>query len=136
MDQPGFPQRRPYLFSVLLLFMLVLVNGIAVTLTQIVKAPLTSVVIYAELVLAAILVLIIAKLRWWNQIGFKKPERPGTVRLFAPAFLLVLGNLTFGIDAIDAGALGSFGILAALSGFVEEVIFRGLMLRSIVVRGE
>lgn len=136
MDLEGFSRRKPYLFSFLLLFALLVTNGTAVTVAEIIGAPLTSAVIYSELALAIILLLVISRLRWWKEIGFKKPERSKTVWLFAPAFLLVLGNLTFGIGEVDAGLLLSFAVLAALSGFVEEVIFRGLMLRALIVRGE
>lgn len=136
MNVPGFARRQPLLFSLLLLLTLFLVNGTAVTVSQIRNVPLTSVVVYSELVMAVLLVLIVSKMGWWREIGFRKPERSGTMWLYVPALLLPVGNLTFGVDVTGGDALLSFAVLAALSGFVEEVIFRGLMLRAWTARGE
>lgn len=136
METEGFPQRRPYLFSFMLLLLLIVVNGAGVAIAQSTGLPLTSIVVYTELALAIILVVIVSKLGWWQEIGFRKATRPGVLWLFAPSLALFLGNLTFGIHVTHASALATFTLLALLSGFVEEVIFRGLILRALLSRGE
>lgn len=55
--------------------------------------------------------------------------------LYLPAFILPVGSLSFGVAVTALPALLSFALLAAASGFVEEVIFRGLMLRALRPRG-
>ena len=136
MDLHGLAQQRPYRFCLLLLLMLLMANAAALAVSRSIGVPVTFVLVFSELLVAALLALIVSRLSWWSEIGFTRPERPGALWLFAPALLLPLGNLTFGLAPVGPRALLLFSILAVLSGFVEEVIFRGLMLRSLLARGE
>lgn len=136
MDLHGLVQQRPYRFCLLLLLVLIVANAAALAVSRSMGVPVTFVLVFSELLVAALLVLIVFRLGWWSEIGFTRPERPGALWLFAPALLLPLGNLTFGLAPVAARELLLFALLAALSGFVEEVIFRGLMLRALLVRGE
>ena len=60
---------------------------------------------------------------------------PRDLRLYWLPFTLVVVNLAFGIAAMGIGRVVYFFILAGLIGFVEEVFFRGLILRAIAPRG-
>jgi membrane protease YdiL (CAAX protease family) len=131
-----FSEKHPFLFSFLMLLLLVIVQAAGVVIAQLMDLPLTSFSGYTEAVLVIILVIIVSKLGWWQEIGFRKPERPTNLLLFLPALALTIGNLTFGIAITQGTALLIFAFLAVTSGFVEEVIFRGLMLRAFLPKGE
>jgi membrane protease YdiL (CAAX protease family) len=49
--------------------------------------------------------------------------------------LTALANLVGGLQPTDLGRASSFLALALAVGFVEEVYFRGLMLRPLLARG-
>ena len=53
----------------------------------------------------------------------------------APALILPIGNLTFGIQPLALPVVLNFLILAAASGLIEEIAFRGLILRAFLPRG-
>lgn len=135
MKRSHLARRRPYLFSFLIVMLLLLVNGSGVVIARQVGLSPTALALYTELLLTAVLIVIVSKLRWWEKIGFRKADRPAQLWLFVPSLALFIGNLTFGVYVTQPGALLSFALLAATSGFVEEVIFRGLILHSLLPRG-
>jgi uncharacterized protein len=128
-------ERHPFRFSFLLLLMLVLVQAAGVVIAGRTGLPASRVGIVTELVLALMLVILVSRLRWWKEIGYRKPEHPADLLIFLPALALPIGNLTFGIAVTGVSALLSFATLAIASGFVEEVMFRGLMLRAFAPGG-
>lgn len=136
MENLHFGEKHPFRFSFLMLLLLVVVQAAGVVIAQQMGLPLTSFGGYTEAVLAIILVIIVSRLGWWQEIGFRKPERLASLLLFLPALALTFGNLTFGIAATQVSALLTFAFLAVTSGFVEEVLFRGLMLRAFLPQGE
>jgi membrane protease YdiL (CAAX protease family) len=95
----------------------------------------TSLQIFTGCALALALSAIVSALRWWEAIGFRRPERVASLVLFVPALALVVGNLTFGISQAPFMTIVVAAVAAASSGFVEEVVFRGLMLRAFLPRG-
>ena len=128
-------ERHPFRFIFLLLLLLVLVQAAGVVIGSQLGLPASRVGTFTELVLALILVILVSRLRWWKEIGFRKPEHPADLLIFLPALALPIGNLTFGVAVTEVSALLSFATLAIASGFVEEVIFRGLMLRAFAPGG-
>jgi uncharacterized protein len=136
MKSLGAVERHPFRFSFLLLLLLVLVQAAGVVIASRVGLPASSIGTFTEIVLALILIILVSRLRWWNEIGFRKLEHPADLLYFLPALALPIGNLTFGIAVTEVSALLSFATLAIASGFVEEVIFRGLILRAFVPRGQ
>jgi uncharacterized protein len=129
-------QRQPFRFSFLLLLLLVLVQAAGVVIAGRTGLPASRVGIVTELVLALILIILVSRLGWWKEIGFRKPEHPADLLLFLPALALPIGNLTFGVAVTGVSAFLSLATLAMASGFVEEVIFRGLMLRAFAPGGQ
>src|SRR5690625_2185663 len=128
MNESSFPQRRPYLFTLLMWIMLFVLNGSAVAVAEATGLDIQEVIVYSELVLALLLAVMVTQLGWWHRIGFRKPEGRSALWIFAPALVLFFGNLTFGVHGLTGSAVVSFASLALLSGFAEEVIFRGLIL--------
>lgn len=123
-------ERHPLRFSLLLLLLLIVVQAVGVGAAQQMGLPPTTFAVYTEAFLAVILALFVSLLHWWPEIGFRLPAARSRLLLFLPALALPLGNLTFGIAERAWPALLSAALLALLSGFVEEVAFRGLMLRA------
>lgn len=131
-----FAEKHPFFFSFLLLLMLVIAQAVGVGIAQQTGMPLNKLTVYTEFVLAFLLVIIVTRLGWWKEIGFRKAATLASLLLFLPALALPIGNLTFGFSAIQSFALLNAVLVAAFSGFVEEVTFRGLMLRAFLPRGE
>jgi len=136
MKKIRFAEKNPFLFSFLLLLMLVFVQAVGVGIAQQIELPLNKLTVYTEFILVFLLVIIVARSRWWKEIGFRKPATRASLLLFIPALALPIGNLTFGFSAIQFSMLLNAVLVAAFSGFVEEVTFRGIMLRAFQPRGE
>jgi uncharacterized protein len=135
MQTQRFPERRPILFSFLLVLLLVAIQAVGVVVAERMGLPPTSLQIFTGCALALALSAIVSALRWWGAIGFRRPERVASLVLFIPALALLVGNLTFGISQAPFLAIAVATVAAASSGFVEEVVFRGLMLRAFLPRG-
>jgi len=135
MPTPRFPERRPVVFSVLIVLLLVAMQAVGVVVATRMGLPPTSLRIYTECALALAVIAIVSSLRWWRAIGFRRPESFASLILYVPALALLVGNLTFGIAPKSLSAIAVAALLAATSGFVEEVVFRGLMLRAFLQKG-
>jgi hypothetical protein len=135
MKRSTFAERHPFAFSLLLLLLLLVVQGAGVAIAQSRGLPATTFGAYTGLLLALLLAVIVTRLGWWREIGFRSAESPAALLLYLPAFILPLGSLTFGIALSALPALLNFALLAAASGFVEEDTFRGLVLRAFLPRG-
>ena len=129
------PERRPILFSFLIVLLLVAMQAVGVVVATRMGLPPTSLRVFTECALALALIVIISSLRWWGAIGFRRPESVASLVLYVPAIALLVGNLTFGIGQRSFSAIAVAAVVAATSGFVEEVVFRGLMLRAFLPKG-
>jgi len=136
MENITFIGKRPWLFSLLLLLLLIIVQALGVAAAQLMGLPPNTFSVYTEILLTITMIIIVSRMKWWRKIGFRKVDRTASLLIFLPALALVIGNLTFGIAITQMGTLLTFGLLAATSGFVEETVFRGLMLRAFLPRGE
>ena len=130
-----FAERQPLVFSLLILALLLAVNAAGVAAAQAMSLPPQSFSLVTEIVVVIVLAIVVSAMRWWREIGFRKAESPKALLWFLPALALTAGSLSFGIYTTEIRALLVFAVLAAASGFVEETIFRGLMLRAFLPRG-
>lgn len=80
--------------------------------------------------MSVVIALTLSALGWWKQAGFNFPTEWRDSRLVIIPFLIVLG-LPFlkGIKTNDAGTLVYLLIGYALTGFMEEGLMRGIVLR-------
>jgi len=80
--------------------------------------------------MSVVIALILSALGWWKQAGFNFPTEWRDTRLVIIPFLIVLG-LPFlkGIKTNDAGTFMYLVIGYALTGFMEEGLMRGIVLR-------
>jgi membrane protease YdiL (CAAX protease family) len=135
-----FPQRRPLLFSGLLLLLVLGTVFIAGAIATILHWPAISIAIVGDSVLALVAVFLLSRLRWWREVGFRLPAPSRALWFFLVPCLAVVANAVFArlvnpaFDNVLTSLLLYFAV-AMLVGLVEETYFRGLMLRALLVRG-
>jgi membrane protease YdiL (CAAX protease family) len=84
----------------------------------------------AALVVETLLVLLLlAGLGWWREVGLNGPSAWRDPALFLVPLALVLLPLVAGIKPIDGATLGFLLVGYLLTGFTEEVFARGILLR-------
>ncbi len=125
-----------YLLLVGITFGLIVVTGLTGTVAYL--AGLTG---YAPLGLAfapiaAALAIALSVRHSWAALGLTAPRRPLSWGAIVLAALLPLGGiaLSSGVQ-ISPFAIIGFAILAILVGFVEETLFRGVLLRAFAPSG-
>jgi membrane protease YdiL (CAAX protease family) len=135
MNSTTFPNRHPY-WAAALLFMATLIVFLASgTMVTIMELTPWSLYIIAFVLLALICAVLLAKNGWWQEAGFRPPFEGRLLWLFWLPFVPVIGNLLEGISVTDSRQILLFLVTAVLSGFVEETIFRGLILRALLPTG-
>lgn len=134
-DARHFDAPHPYWFVAALEGMVLAVYLIAGTVAQV--AGLTGLWLYgiANGVLVVAVALLLTALGWWRRVGFRAPDRWRDLLWFVVPFLPVGLNLVPGVEFVDALTVTGLLALALAVGFVEESVFRGLMLTALVPRG-
>ena len=130
--------RRPYLFTFLIVIVIMVVTGVSGAGAAVFGLPTRDFEMGAEVVLALLAAVGLTRLHAWRDVGFRPLARARDLRLYwVPLFpvLPVLVTAVSGLTRIGLGRLGFYLALAGLIGFVEEVFFRGLILRSLAARG-
>jgi membrane protease YdiL (CAAX protease family) len=139
MARARFAENRPVLFSFLLILLLFSSGALAVVASRIANLPPANFLIYGEVILVVVLTVLISAIHWWKGIGYRPASSSRDLLIYAPALVLVIGNLIVNIRlgvAVDTvSAVLNILLLGLLSGFAEETIFRGLMLRAFLPRG-
>ena len=130
-----------------------LLTGLVVAVTGIVtlSAGLSAVIftwsadvveLAAEFVLAIVAVVIVTRTHAWRHIGFHRLRTMRDLRFFwiplFPVFMALPATVTWAAGLDPSRMLEHLVfwlVLATLVGFVEEVFFRGLILRALAPRG-
>lgn len=104
--------------------------------------PTDVVELASDAVLAMMAIAVMTRMRWWRDVGFRRLTTLRDLRFFWVPLFPVLPALPAAVVALStqgaAGELERLGrwlAIAALVGFVEEVAFRGLILRALAPRG-
>lgn len=138
MNEQVFPLRRPYVFAVILLGIMLVVGIIAAVVVRVMELNMFVYWGATSVVQALIGALLLARLGWWRRVGFRRSERPGLhLLLWIPLCPILVWNLSQ-IEVTELVSIGNMLgliVLTALAAFVEEVFFRGLMLRALEPRG-
>lgn len=131
----SFTDRHPYRFVVLLESVVILVYLLAGTIAHFVSLSTLGLSALANLSLTVIVAFLLTRMGWWRAVGFRRPDRRSDLWYFVVPFVPAAINLIPGINVGSLGFLLSMLAIALLVGFVEEGIFRGLMLHVIEPHG-
>jgi membrane protease YdiL (CAAX protease family) len=72
---------------------------------------------------------------WWKVVGFRSPDKPSDLLYFIVPFFPIVINLIPGVEVTSLLLLTEILAITLMVGFVEETIFRGLMLNALKARG-
>ena len=128
---PGRPSPRPRLLACLLLA-LELGTVVAGALVARVVAPGLSgmgAALAVTVVLALLALVLVARVSGFQAAGFTGPRSWQRPRLFVVPALLVPVPLLAGVRPVAAGTVAVLVVGYALTGFAEEALWRGVVLR-------
>ena len=89
----------------------------------------------ANLGLSVIALALLSGMGWWKSVGFRSPQKRSDLLYFIIPFLPMFTNFIPGVEITSLRYLLEVFLITLMVGFVEEVIFRGLMLHAIRERG-
>ncbi len=131
MKRSLFAERHPYWFVVLMELMVIIVYILAGTVAHFKNLSNLGLYGIANLGLTIIAAVIITGMGWWNAIGFHSPARTSDLLYFIVPFLPIIINLIPGVQVSGIYMLLNIFGITMMVGFVEETIFRGLMLNAL-----
>lgn len=131
----GFPERRPILFSFLLVVPFLIALTIASVVSSLLNLPALAMTAIGYSLLTLAMIILLRRLGWWGKIGLGLPVPRRNLWFFTVAFIPVLLNALSNFNSPTVGVI-LFTLATAMAvGFVEEVCFRGMMLRALLTRG-
>lgn len=144
MTRSQFAERHPFWFVAILEVVVILVYLVAGTLAHFMKpanvetsanADLASPLVFANIALTILAVFLLSSMAWWRVVGFRRPARVTDLWYYALPFLPAIISLVVGVEVSNGLLLLQFFAITLMIGFVEESIFRGLMLNALKPRG-
>jgi membrane protease YdiL (CAAX protease family) len=131
-----FVERHPFGFASLIWALVILVYLIAGTAASVMHLANAAIAWIANPTLMLLGLIIVSRLGWWSELGLTARISKRVQLLFWLPALLATSGLWGGLGGpVALGALSSFALLALLVGGVEELFFRGLILRAILPAG-
>jgi uncharacterized protein len=135
MNRSLFADRHPYWFVTILEIVVIAVYLIAGTLAHFLNLTNPGLYGLANFILTIIVAIMLTEMSWWKAVGFRFPDRRGDLLYFLVPFILMFINFIPGVEVKSFRYLLEVAVITLMVGFVEEVIFRGLMLHSLKGRG-
>jgi membrane protease YdiL (CAAX protease family) len=135
MSRSLFAERRPIWFVVLLEIVVVLVYFWAGATAHFLNLSNMALYGLANLGLTIIVAALLTGMGWWRKIGFRAPDRRADLLYFLVPFIPMLVNFIPGLETTSPRYVAQVFAIALMVGFVEEAIFRGLMLQALKARG-
>lgn len=130
-----FAERRPVGFATLLWVGLVVGYLVAGTVAHMLELGSMALGLIATGMLSVVGLLILTRMGWWREVGFGSTAGGRMLLWFALPALIATRALWSGVKGVDVGALPIVLLSALLVGFVEELFFRGLILRALLPTG-
>jgi membrane protease YdiL (CAAX protease family) len=125
----AFFEQRPILSAVLIFAAFVIVSALC-GLSAKALFPQYQPDFIATIALSVLVAVALSVLGWWKVAGFNLPAEWRDSRLMVVPFIIVLGlPFLMGIKTTDAGTFIYLVIGYALTGFMEEGLMRGIVLR-------
>lgn len=133
--RPSLATSHPYRFVAALQVLVLAVYLAAGTAVQVAGLGGSWLYPIANGVLVVAVAAVLTAMGWWRKVGFRAPRRPRDLVWFVLPFLPVVVNLVPGVEFVDTLTVTGLLALALAVGFVEESVFRGLMLTALAPRG-
>ncbi|USB34155.1 CPBP family intramembrane glutamic endopeptidase [Paenibacillus sp. YPG26] len=132
-----FSQRRPVLAVIIIELLLLVAMFAAGAYAQMNQLDYTDPVLIAFIPIALVLMVYQTIRRKWAALGFESIRNiPSKNWIFYLPLVLVLGiNCMNGFKSTSISSLLYFIGVTLLVGFVEETIYRGLILRTLLAKG-
>ncbi len=135
MNRSRFAERHPYWFTAILLVVVILVYLLAGTAAHFLNLTTMGLYGLANFALTIIVASMLTVMGWWRTVGFRSALRKSDIVYFLIPFIPVLTNLIPGIAVTSFSYVLEVFVIMLMVGFVEESIFRGLMLNALKARG-
>jgi membrane protease YdiL (CAAX protease family) len=135
MPRSLFAERRPIWFVALLEIVVILVYLWAGITAHFLNLSNMALYGLANLGLTLIVAALLAGIGWWRKIGFRAPRWRADLLYFVVPFIPMLVNFIPGLEITSLRYVAQVFVIALMVGFVEEAIFRGLMLQALKARG-
>ena len=135
MKRALFAENHPYWFVAIMEIVVIFVYLVAGTIAHFMKLSNLGLYGLANLGLTVIVTALLTGLHWWNATGFRRPERNRDLLYFVVPFIPMLINFIPGLEVSSLAKLMEIMAITLMVGFVEEGVFRGLMLNSLKAQG-
>ena len=127
--------RNPYAFALILLGIFISGGAVAGILQTLYKISILAQVAAADLVLAAIGILLLYRLGWFREAGYATMIKVRHLPLLVLPLIVSLLSFSEGITVTVPLSIIGFALFALVIGFAEETFFRGLMLTGLLPTG-
>lgn len=129
--------RRPVTAATLLAVAFIIIGTVIGALATAVAPPVAQLPDFIALGgLIVALIAVVSALGWWRLIGFNRPAEWRELRLlWLPAAVVLVLPLVKGITLPTMGTLAFWIVGYTLTGFYEEALVRGVILRVLRPRG-
>ena len=135
MKTTRFAERHPYWFTAILEIVVIVVYLLAGTIAHFLNLSSLGLYGLANFGLTIIVAVLVTAMGWWKTIGFRSPDRRSDLLYFLVPFIPMFINFIPGVEVRSFRYLLEVFVLTLMVGFVEEGIFRGLMLNALKARG-
>lgn len=140
-QEETFITKHPLLTSILTILVLAIGYGVAGTILYLNKITTISPVFPANMLLSVIAVIVLLKTGTWDQVFLNRAKGGmSSVRLYLPlaAVLVITAVASIATSGITVSSISNLVYLVLLSlsvGFIEELIFRGVIIRAWLKNG-
>lgn len=135
MNPSEFHKRHPFRYVAILEVTVILVYLLAGTLAYFLNLSNFGLYGLANLALTVIVIVILTTHKLWQTIGFRASKQRKDLLFFLIPLLPMLVNFIPGVEFKDQIYVLEVLAITLMVGFVEETIFRGLMLNALKARG-
>ncbi|QSX04649.1 CPBP family intramembrane metalloprotease [Sedimentibacter sp. zth1] len=138
LQKESFSKRHPYISSLLVTFSVLTVLFIAGMVSIVAEIDSKITFFAGFLVVSLTLIVVITKKKLWSYYGFNSITKlnKDNIIIFIPLFILALLPLFAGINRnIGLIEIVYFIVYMILVAFVEETVFRGIVIRNFLHKG-
>jgi membrane protease YdiL (CAAX protease family) len=135
MKRSLFAERHPYWFVTILEIVVIVVYLLAGTIAHFLNLSNLGLYGLANLGLTIIVAALLTGMGWWKATGFRSPDKRGDLLYFLVPCIPMIINFVPGVEVTSLRHLTEILAITLMVGFVEEAVFRGLMLNALKAHG-